>query len=220
VTTETTPQPLPHRRESGMHSRAINAAAGVLLDSQQRHTTTTGQAIDLDCAGLLNSPEHADEVERMRQRLAELEDAQATDGTYPPALPWAALMDHEDLADFLDELAAAAIANATSEEALAEVEATCGQWRMIAEAQHAHNTAPGPDEAPIAYMLTEAATAVVDDVPALQLPALTVTCPYCAAKPGALCTDGTRTRCRDVHQARTLALSSVGTEQAGGARRG
>lgn len=64
---------------------------------------------------------------------------------YPPALPWALLMDHEDLTDFLDELAASAITHASSEVALAEVEATCGRWRLIAEAQHGHNTAPGPD---------------------------------------------------------------------------
>jgi hypothetical protein len=68
---------------------------------------------------------------------------------YPPAFPWAALMDGEDLSDFLDELAASAITHASSEVALAEVEATCGRWRLIAEAQHAHNTAPGPGvEAP------------------------------------------------------------------------
>ncbi|MFJ8144645.1 hypothetical protein ACIQ6R_06170 [Streptomyces sp. NPDC096048] len=64
---------------------------------------------------------------------------------YPPALPWARLMDHEDLTGFLDELAASAITHATAETALAEVEKTCGTWRLIAEAQHAHNTAPGPD---------------------------------------------------------------------------
>lgn len=66
---------------------------------------------------------------------------------YPPALPWAALLDAEDLADFLDELAASAITNASSDVALAEVETTCGTWRLIAEAQHGHNTAPGPDAA-------------------------------------------------------------------------
>lgn len=64
---------------------------------------------------------------------------------YPPALPWAALMDGGDLTDFLDELAASAITHASSEVALAEVEKTCATWRLIAEAQHAHNTAPGPD---------------------------------------------------------------------------
>lgn len=65
--------------------------------------------------------------------------------SYPPALPWARLMDHEDLTEFLDELAASAITHAPAETALTEVEATCGRWRLIAEAQHAHNTAPGPD---------------------------------------------------------------------------
>lgn len=85
------------------------------------------------------------EVVTLRARLAELEAAQAPDGVYPPAMPWAALMDHGDLTDFLDELGAAAIANVSCEDALAEVEETCGRWRAIAEAQHAHNTAPGPD---------------------------------------------------------------------------
>lgn len=65
--------------------------------------------------------------------------------SYPPALPWARLMDHEDLADFLDELAAAAIANVDAGAALAEVEKACGTWRLIAEAQYGYNTAPGPD---------------------------------------------------------------------------
>ncbi|WP_318205326.1 hypothetical protein [Streptomyces sp. SCL15-4] len=65
--------------------------------------------------------------------------------SYPPALPWARLMDCEDLAEFLDELAASAITHASAEVALTEVEATCGRWRAIAEAQHAHNTAPGEE---------------------------------------------------------------------------
>lgn len=69
----------------------------------------------------------------------------SSSGTYPPAMPWAKHLDHEDLTDFLDELAASAITNATSEVALTEVEDTIGRWRVIAEAQHAHNTAPGPD---------------------------------------------------------------------------
>jgi len=65
--------------------------------------------------------------------------------SYPPALPWAALMDDEDLAEFLDELEHAATRLGTPEEALAAVEKACGTWRLIAEAQHAHNTAPGPN---------------------------------------------------------------------------
>lgn len=64
---------------------------------------------------------------------------------YPPAMPWAKWLDDEDRADFLDELAAAAIAHVGSAEALAEVESTCSRWRVIADATRAHLTAPGPD---------------------------------------------------------------------------
>ncbi|MFJ3949040.1 hypothetical protein ACIPXV_03075 [Streptomyces libani] len=71
--------------------------------------------------------------------------AEVAPDEYPPALPWARLMDAEDRADFLDELAASAITHADSKTALSEVEDTCARWRAIAEAQHAHNTAPGPD---------------------------------------------------------------------------
>jgi hypothetical protein len=72
-------------------------------------------------------------------------EPQAPAEGYPPALPWAALMDDEDLLDFLDELTDAATTNASCVERLAEVERACSTWRLIAEAQHAHNTAPGPD---------------------------------------------------------------------------
>lgn len=72
-------------------------------------------------------------------------EPQASAGGYPPALPWAALLDAEDLTDFLDELAASAITHASSDVALAEVEKTCSTWRLIAEAQHGHNTAAGLD---------------------------------------------------------------------------
>lgn len=66
--------------------------------------------------------------------------------SYPPAFPWAQLMDDEDLADFLAELQhAIATPGATPDEALAEVEEACGTWRLIAETQHAHNTAAGPN---------------------------------------------------------------------------
>ncbi len=64
---------------------------------------------------------------------------------YLPAMPWAALMDEEDLAEFLNELGEAAIRSLDPRTALEEVERACGTWRLIAEAQHAHNTAPGPD---------------------------------------------------------------------------
>ncbi|MFB6955501.1 hypothetical protein ACFCYB_00335 [Streptomyces sp. NPDC056309] len=66
--------------------------------------------------------------------------------SYPPALPWAALMDDEDLQEFLSDLIDALHSNPTrTRDVLDEIEKTCGSWRAIAEAQHAHNTAPGPN---------------------------------------------------------------------------
>lgn len=91
---------------------------------------------------------HAKELLDLRARVAELEAAQqpAEGSSYPSALPWARLMDAEDLAEFLAEVEhAIATPGATPAEALAAVEKRCGTWRVIAEAQHAHNTAPGPD---------------------------------------------------------------------------
>lgn len=126
--------------------------------------TTAAQA--LEDVGLLMSPEKAAEQQALRARVAELEaerhstnealddavqapranqtaEPEAVD--YPPALPWARLMDAGDLADFLDELAASVIIHASSEVALAEVEKTCATWRLVAEAQYGHNAAPVPD---------------------------------------------------------------------------
>ncbi|MFE1192863.1 hypothetical protein ACFW6E_08690 [Streptomyces olivaceoviridis] len=64
--------------------------------------------------------------------------------SYPPALSWARLMDDEDLEEFLADLTAA-IVGRDGEAAIAEIEDTCARWRAIAEAQHAHNTAPGEE---------------------------------------------------------------------------
>ncbi|MFJ6905571.1 hypothetical protein [Streptomyces griseoluteus] len=65
---------LPRRTESGMATRAVNAAAGVLLAAmQQDHRTPTGLAIALDSACLLNSPETAAELNGLRTRVADLE---------------------------------------------------------------------------------------------------------------------------------------------------
>lgn len=99
MTTETTRPQLPQRSESAMHTRAVNAAAGVLLAAmEQGRQIPTSLAIALDSAGLLNSPEHAAEHERLlaerhstnesvdeaaralranRDRIAELEAAAA-----------------------------------------------------------------------------------------------------------------------------------------------
>lgn len=82
--------------------------------------------------------------------------------SYPPVMRWAALLDREDLADFLDELAASAITNASSDVALAEVETTCRTWRLIAEAQHGHNTAVGPDAMSQAFAPVAALREVLD----------------------------------------------------------
>jgi hypothetical protein len=73
-------------------------------------------------------------------------EPQAPSGGYPLALPWAALMDDEDLQEFLGDLLDSLNGDASSTRAvLDEVEKTCGTWRLVAEAQHGHNTAPGPD---------------------------------------------------------------------------
>ena len=71
--------------------------------------------------------------------------------SYPPALPWARLMDDDDRAMFLDELADSATTHASSDEVLKAVEETCKTWRLIAEAQHGHNTAPGPDALTVTF---------------------------------------------------------------------
>jgi hypothetical protein len=127
-------------------------APGTVCTQYEGYTRTVGRFTNVLPADLeLVLHAHSDLrwcldlVAKLRARVAELEVAQKPSESYPPALPWARLMDHEDLADFLDELAASAITHAAVEEALGEVEATCGRWQAIAEAQHAHNIAPGPD---------------------------------------------------------------------------
>ncbi|MFM9811489.1 hypothetical protein ACKI1J_32190 [Streptomyces scabiei] len=73
--------------------------------------------------------------------------------TYPPALPWARLMDGDDLADFLRDLdtalhravdAAVITGQPQAPAVLDALEKTCASWRVTAEAQHGHNWAPGP----------------------------------------------------------------------------
>ncbi|MGX1221944.1 hypothetical protein [Streptomyces ambofaciens] len=79
-------------------------------------------------------------------RVAELEAAQqpAEGSSYPPALPWAKHMDADDLEGFLADLVDAASGD-DDLQTLDAVEDAIGRWRVIGEAQHAHNTAPGPD---------------------------------------------------------------------------
>ncbi|ODA69243.1 hypothetical protein [Streptomyces sp. AVP053U2] len=194
MTTIIPDQPLPRRTESGMRTRAVNAAAGVLCAAmQQGRQTPTGLALALDSARLLQPPETAAELEKLRARVEELvaqrddllvESATAPDtddlrqglrdqvaelearlaeyeqpadedpiaytlteqaaDTYPPALPWARLMDADDLEGFLEDLVDAASGDEDLS-TLDKVESTIARWRVIGEAQHAHNTAPGPD---------------------------------------------------------------------------
>src|SRR5690606_33382616 len=81
----------PGSAESGMQTRAVNAAAAVLLASMERgRQTPTGLAIDLDSARLLNSPEHAAhvaELEAQRETLvARLKRGQEWQPGRNPAL--------------------------------------------------------------------------------------------------------------------------------------
>ncbi|WP_159107028.1 hypothetical protein [Streptomyces coelicoflavus] len=85
----------------------------------------------------------AEQLRVDRDRIAELEDA-PTGGGYPPVLPWAKHMDADDLEGFLADLADAASGD-DDLTTLAAVEDAIGRWRVIGEAQHAHNTAPGPN---------------------------------------------------------------------------
>lgn len=71
--------------------------------------------------------------------------------SYPPALPWAALMDDEDLFETLGEIwnvvrpVADSATQLDARALLAELENVLGSCRAMAELQHAHNTAAGPD---------------------------------------------------------------------------
>ncbi|MGI5341882.1 hypothetical protein ACQEVS_32995 [Streptomyces sp. CA-181903] len=66
------------------------------------------------------------------------------------ALPWAGLLDEEDLTGFLGDLADAAGSvdepGVDGAEVLRRVRDACRTWWLIGVAQHGHNTAPGPVE--------------------------------------------------------------------------
>ncbi|MFF4900520.1 hypothetical protein [Streptomyces sp. NPDC001068] len=73
---------------------------------------------------------------------------------YPLTAPWALLLDDEDLIGFLNELAgvmqdaphmATAAGHVHARHILDGLHKACATWQLIAEAQHAHTTAPGPD---------------------------------------------------------------------------
>lgn len=139
------------------------APASELAEAQSRAArysarARSGQtALQDTLAALLAMQIERDEAQA---RVAELETeltryvAAEPTRAYPPALPWAALMDPDDLAGFLRDLDAgmrdaarqAHFAGRPQAPAvLTALEHACSTWRLIAETQHAHNTAPGPD---------------------------------------------------------------------------
>jgi hypothetical protein len=140
-------QPLPRRSESGMTTRAVNAAAGVLLAAmEQGRQTPTGLAIQLDSACLLNSPEHAADVAKLQARIAELEAAAYGDAEVR-------LLNPLEQIQHLHACVAAQMSRADTLDRL------CRKQRERAEAaeeQLAVKDRPA-DEDPIAYALTDKA---------------------------------------------------------------
>lgn len=121
----------------------IATRAGYLYEYVSQHNEDWDELAGEDVPALLAELAAVRaERDQAQARAAELEGQPAD--TYPPAMPWAKLFDREDLADFLVELGQAAVGCDDVTEALGEVESVCGTWRLIGEAQHAHNTAPGP----------------------------------------------------------------------------
>lgn len=133
------------------------------------------------------------ELERIanaeRARVAELEaerpaESEQSPDVYPPALPWARLLDDEDLHDFLGDLVSAAAhrwhwePEVPDTETLRQIEAVCGTWRAVAEVQHAHNTSPGPnadpDDEPVPFVPTDMVAPAVVTTYAEQAAAATL----------------------------------------------
>lgn len=56
-----------------MNAKRVNSAAGVILAALQQNRTAAGVALSLESAQLLMTPETAAELERLRARVAELE---------------------------------------------------------------------------------------------------------------------------------------------------
>ena len=86
---------------------------------------------------VMTSPDHPTGTDRLAEAVKAV----------PAATHVINIQGDEPLIDpgLIDELAAAAGTPGTFEGALATVENAIAQWRLIGEAQHAHNTAPGPD---------------------------------------------------------------------------
>ncbi|MFI7315199.1 hypothetical protein [Streptomyces hygroscopicus] len=123
--------------------------AELLAERQSANAALLDVTVALRAAEAGQAPGLASEesVQLLRDGIAAAQERGTVTvvDSYPPAFPWARWLDEEDLPAFLDELAAAAILNASSARRLAEVEQTCASWRPIAESFRAHLTAPGPN---------------------------------------------------------------------------
>ncbi|MFI2426562.1 hypothetical protein ACH5A7_21110 [Streptomyces sp. NPDC018955] len=56
-----------------MNTKSVSSAAGVILAALQQNRVPAGIALALDAAGLLMTPETAQELAELRARVAELE---------------------------------------------------------------------------------------------------------------------------------------------------
>ena len=115
------------------------------LYTEQAHGRTFLEQRDAHAQELLKlRPALREAQARVAALEARLAEYNRPTGAYPPALPWAALLDADDLEGFLEDLVDAASGD-DDLSTLTEVESAIARWRAIGEAQHAHNTAPGPD---------------------------------------------------------------------------
>lgn len=140
-----------------MNCRAINAASGVILAAQQQGRIAAGIALALDAAGLLNSPEHAAEHERLRtERDTALAQRNAVFTTNTELV---ARVEEAGLARINAENEARKLAytNRALRERLAELEDELAKTRPV-------------DEDPIGYELTPKAAEAVDKLTTLLAP--------------------------------------------------
>ncbi|MFC7817624.1 hypothetical protein ACFUTR_23620 [Streptomyces sp. NPDC057367] len=143
-----------------MNTRRVNSAAGVILAALQQSRTPAGIALALESAGLLMTPETANDMAstaaeavrvaeesvtelrrehaenaRLRERLAEYEQP-ASQGM-APELPETAL-------GKVEEILLAHYDGLPRPDVAVGLLLTNLRAELIAEAQHAHNTASGP----------------------------------------------------------------------------
>ncbi|WP_062214659.1 hypothetical protein [Streptomyces sp. NBRC 109706] len=87
------------------------------------------------------------DAERAAALRDELPVAGPASGGYPPALPWAAWLDADDLSALLDAVSDVVVPHAPAGERLTALEEVLAMYRLIAEVDHAQAvvSGPGPD---------------------------------------------------------------------------